>query len=55
MLGLPFFPKENPFVTQIGFSVDRGVKVPMSLGNYQENIWCDIMTMDSCQMCLGIL
>ncbi|PHT34522.1 hypothetical protein CQW23_26322 [Capsicum baccatum] len=36
MLGLPFFPKQNPFVTPMGFLVDRRVKVSISLGNYQE-------------------
>ncbi|PHT68513.1 hypothetical protein T459_28000 [Capsicum annuum] len=36
MLGLPFFPKQNPFVTPMRFLVDRRVKASISLGNYQE-------------------
>lgn len=55
ILRLPFFPKQNSYVMKIEFLVDRRVKVPISLGNYEEIVWFEVFPIDVGLILLGIL
>lgn len=54
ILGWNFFPKQSPFVTKMRFLIDRRVNISISLGNYLEEVWCDVVHLDARQMWLEI-
>ncbi|KAK4362703.1 hypothetical protein RND71_017944 [Anisodus tanguticus] len=45
--------RRYPYYDEGGYWVDRKVKVFITHGEYQEEIWCEVLPMDTCHICLG--
>ena len=52
-LRLPYVNRKSPYYDEGGYWVDKRVMVFISLGEYQEEVWCDVLPMDTCHVCLG--
>ena len=57
-LNLQVVPHPKPYklqwINEDGeLTVDRQVKVEFSIGNYQDNVLCDVVPMEACHILLG--
>ena len=51
-LGIECVMRRDPYY-QGRYLVDRSARVFFTHGNYQEDIWCDVLPLDDCHLCLG--
>jgi len=57
-LNLQLVPHPKPYKLQwinedVELTVDKQVKVEFSVGNYKDNVLCDVVPMEACHILLG--
>lgn len=53
-LGLPCKKMRYPYYDEKGYLVDRWANISFSSGEYFEEVWCHVIPMDTCDLCVGL-